>query len=673
MPLERPGEREEKESLNPDFIAVGGGPLGLAFAWGMKSLHPRLKFVVLEKYQTYQRSHTLIMQPKWLRALMEATHTQNVPKLTELLARLKKDPHIRTNELEDIFKEFSTALGVGLQIEEVKKDSIERQVVAVKPRLIIGADGTHSTVNSCLFPEGNQVKIEFDYVLQMRYEVQGDGKAAKENSISSYQRMARHGMIANEYVGAFDQDKGRTPVTMQMMISKEAFEKLKKATSKKPIQPHLSIEEKEEKAEHISELDFDKIPAEIRGFIDSYLSAKIKSNGEEEIDRRSIRYSVNEAPATYAKQPAITHNGIPALLIGDAGLGLSYFKGLNAGLEALAKFFTIWAGIIKNDEMVTKENIEKVLSEYSLWFLQEFAPRKVKEVEDYSTLSIRFPERVMRAFSAVKESSRKEDLDGDDNIIADYFRLLATDSSRKIPPKLYPHRAYDPDIKLGQFAYVPIRHTIKKIGKLFIDYFKPYKSGFHFKEDFKQPLVGVVNLSSGVIKIVAGVFTRSPKRITDGFFNLIRGALEVATTPLAWLVKPMTRGTVTYVWNKPKIEENSGIQRLAQQGLNLLRVVAPQLDESSNKAEAENIDCYRYFAIANDIHRKFNKSLKRGQRTELGLQEQLLFTELRKNKDSIQSAQFSQYFSLFSKKRQQADSSKILQVSSLTNLSAKRQ
>lgn len=642
------------ENLNPDFIAVGGGPLGLAFAWGMKSLHPRLKFDVLEKYETYQRSHTLIMQPKWLRALMEATHTQNVPKLTALLARLKKDPHIRTNELEDIFKEFSTSIGVGLRVEEVKKESIETQVLALKPRLIVGADGTHSTVNGCLFPEDNQVKVEFDYVLQMRYEVQGNRKAAQESSIAFYQRMALHGMIANEYVGAFDQVKGRTPVTMQMMISKEAFEKLKKATSKKPIQPYLSTEEKEEKAELISELVFDEMPADIRGFINSYLSAKIKSNDEEEIDRTSIRYSVNEAPATYAKQPATVYKDIPALLIGDAGLGLSYFKGLNAGFEALAKFFMLWTATIRNDEMVTKENIEKVLSEYTLWFLQEFAPRKVKEVEDYSTLSIRFPERVMIALSAVKESSKTEDLDGDANIIADYFRFLTTDNSRKINTrKLYPHRAYDPDIKLGQFAYVPIRHTIKKIGKLFIDYFKPYKSSFNFKEDFKQPLVGAVNLTSGVTKIVAGVFTLNSKRIADGFFCFIRGFVEIMTTPLAWLVKPITRGVVTLIWKKPKIEENSGIKILAQQGLT---VIAPQLSESSNKTNVSNEDCYRYFAIANDIHRKFNKSLKRGQSTELGLREQKLFSELRKNKDIVELAQFTQYFSLFSQKQQQEDS-----------------
>ncbi len=47
-----------------------------------------------------------------------------------------------------------------------------------------------------------------------------------------------------------------------------------------------------------------------------------------------MRISSNEAPATYAKEPVYFYQGVPVQLCGDAALGLSYFKGLNAGIES---------------------------------------------------------------------------------------------------------------------------------------------------------------------------------------------------------------------------------------------------------------------------------------------------------------------------------------------------
>src|SRR5690242_9248184 len=92
---------------NKTVVIVGGGPIGLAHAWGLKKLNKNLNIIVKEKYQEYQRKHTLIMKPTSLEALMKATHTLEDPILSGLLKRLKKDPHIRTNELEKIFKDMA--------------------------------------------------------------------------------------------------------------------------------------------------------------------------------------------------------------------------------------------------------------------------------------------------------------------------------------------------------------------------------------------------------------------------------------------------------------------------------------------------------------------------------------------------------------------------------------
>lgn len=177
-------------ALNTDVLVVGAGPIGLINAWGMKYLNPKLNIVVLEKYAEYQRSHTLVMDAKQLEAIMKATHSENHPVLVQLLSQLKKDPHIRTNTLQQILTQLAKSSGVEIQTQqEVKADTIKEKLAQEYPnvRLIIGADGTHSVVSRSLFSENNQVKHEYDYVLQLRFEINGEEKApeSKPNTFIS--------------------------------------------------------------------------------------------------------------------------------------------------------------------------------------------------------------------------------------------------------------------------------------------------------------------------------------------------------------------------------------------------------------------------------------------------------------------------------------------------------
>lgn len=654
------GQQGPNDHKSANILIVGGGPLGLAHAWGFKKLNPHLTVIVLEKYKEYQRSHTLIMQHQWLAALMNATNTQKDPVLSKLLAQLKNDPHIRTNELESIFKTLATDNGVEIKIEEVNQENIREKLYQYNPDLIIGADGTHSTVNNCLFPENNQVKIEFDYVLQLRYEIQGNKKAEKISGIGFYDNMARRGLIANEYIGKYDEEKKTTPVTMQMMISREAFLRLKKATSKNPLKPYADMKgdnDSKNEANSVSDCKLRDIPDDIRGFVNDYLMHKVKFSGEDTIDSHSVRISVNEAPAVYAKQPVYMHHDVPMTLVGDAGLALSYFKGLNAGIEAAAKFFTLLSHVIKNNQLVNKEIVQKNLDKYAEWFLNDFAPKKLKEVESYSTWQIRSVMRVMETVNASSRFSMGEYFVGDDDILKNYFTLMASNppSGNFLKKNLYPHRAYDP-IKPGQLAYVPIMHTLTKMGKLFHDYIKPYKSGYQLRQDFKQPLVGAINLLRGIAKMLGGIFTLNIKLFGDGVLTAIRGSLEIATTPLAWIVKPLTRGIATLITNHPKVENNSGMKRVAKQGLSLVQQIT---SESSDSLKPE--EKYRLFAISNDLHRKFHKSLSRRQHSNIGLEEQRVFAKLQSNAatatEAMNSENLIQYFSLFAESKRQTASS----------------
>lgn len=702
-------------------IVVGGGPIGLAHAIGMKLLNPSLRVVVLEQYPLYQRKHTLNMMHAMLEEYQHAVEGEQQVLLSQLLAKLKADSHIRTNELEeDYFKSLATQLDVEIQIQKVNEETIDDQLLSFNPSLIIGADGTHSTVSKKLFPPDNQVKHEFDYVLQLRYEIKGEEKASPLNKTQFFQNMARQGMIANEYIGAYDEAKGVTPVTTQMMISKKDFEALNgKATSQNPIKPAArhpiyrrseipqvvtpdqdtwsivtpqglyQLNKKKTSyecildAQEIAEaklgdilletgtdleapqelqLDIDQttvldqlivakggrslyanyqsIPKKPLSFITQYLADQVRSGAA--VLNDSISISVNEAPATHAKQVFTFYKGIPVVLVGDAGLGLSYFKGLNAGLKSTAELFLRIKKAIKGG-FSRPEEFKKALSGYQEWFLNHFVPEKVKEVASYSRNYINFPWRFMESLSLMKGSSFISYDDYEMGLIREALIIKGNDvvstDLQNDRFQFYPHRPYAP-AKLVQWDSTPLYYHLKKIKKLGFDYFKPYKSKQHLIQDLKQPLVGFGNIFVGLFKIPSGIIFWDKKLFSDGCLTFLRGVLEFGTTPLAWFLKPLTRGFMNLIKPTLQAENNKGIQELSKELLQ--KISGEQSGFTSEQIYTLIAQCY-------DIHRKFNKQTDRGQKTQIALDEILCFTTLeRAEKKEDKLLAITQYATLFS-------------------------
>ncbi len=134
----------------------------------------------------------------------------------------------------------------------------------------------------------------------------------------------------------------------------------------------------------------------------------------------------------------------------------------------------------------------------------------------------------------------------------------------------------------------------------------------------------------------------------DGLFSVIRGALEIATFPLTWEVKPIIKGLVTLaaflVSDPTKVENNSGIKNLANLGVTLLNT------EDDNSLNSSNKTMYRLLAISSDIHRKFTKSLKRGQTSSVELDELKAFYKIRSSTKPVKKEEFNELFSLFTQK-----------------------
>ncbi|CDZ76034.1 ubiquinone biosynthesis hydroxylase, UbiH/UbiF/VisC/COQ6 family [Legionella massiliensis] len=626
---------EEEEEIEADIVIVGGGPIGYAQAMGFKKLNPNLKIVVLEKYPEFQRKHTLVMQAKYLKSLMRATDSINDPELQALLELL---PHIRTNVLQEKFKAIAEREGVITKIETVNPETIQQQLSRFKPKLIIGADGTHSVVNQTLFPKGNQEKHEVDFAMQIRYEIDGDAEHSMDSTARFYQALARQGLIATEQIGRPSETTGKTPVTVQLIIPKEDYEKLTAATAKKPLRP-FAHENRESAENEEPSLTFNEVPAHLQKYITSYFADKVRATNSASPRLGDIRISVNELPASRARQTVAHFDGVDVGLNGDSALGLSYFKGLNAGLEALAMFFTLLKPAIKQG-LTDKKLLEKKMDEYQNWF-SPYADKKVEEVKQYSTFKVRSGMKLIKVVQGFKNASHWH-IEGDERpVIETYHRLLAkAGADERVAFIPYPHRSYDPNIRLGQFAYIPISYTLKKIAKLFIDYFKPYKGDYQFYDDFKQPFSGLNNTGMGIVKIIAGIFTLNIPRFGDGIFTLLRGVIELATTPLAWFVKPFTRGFVSFFFDEPKIEEGRGIQKLVELGEQLL---SEQSDDDFSLVKMQNL-----LGVCNDLHRKYDKGQQRERFSDIDKQKETKsITELTDTSQPLTRQRFSDYLSLF--------------------------
>ncbi len=357
------------------------------------------------------------------------------------------------------------------------------------------------------------------------------------------------------------------------------------------------------------------------------------------IDPTSIAISVNELPASRAQQTFTIYNSTNVSLNGDSALGLSYFKGLNAGLEALAKYFVtlkpaIVCGLDNQAFLRTK------LAEYQDWF-SAYADKKVEEVKQYSAVRVRSLLKLVKIVHLVKGFSRLEIEPDRKPLIDTYYHLLANkppDTDIEFDP--YPHRSYDPNIKLGQFDYIPIAYSLKKIAKIFIDFVKPYKGTYQSDQDFKQPLVGLVNCGTGLVKLLVGLVTLDIYRFGDGIFSLARGAIEILTTPLSWTLKPLLRRLITAGYSVlVKIEDNEGIKKLVVQGEALL---ADQTDDDFSFFKIQQI-----LGLCNDLDRKFNKQLARHQGTRIDTNTELELINKLRLKEPLTREKTIAYFSLF--------------------------
>jgi len=234
------------------------------------------------------------------------------------------------------------------------------------------------------------------------------------------------------------------------------------------------------------------------------------------------------------------------------------------------------------------------------------------------------------------------------------------------------------------------------IFKDFVDTFKPYKIYSHIKRDAMQPLSGALNIAKGVgtliitslvfliniirylyfsiselvcptpprktyfqkyreecclvspkekstsdhIKEISWMFlhsiflnlVRTVSWLLEGILNIIRGITQIIAAPLVWLIKIPVRSAITAINGFQEIEKNTGIIRLINEAISVIKESPIIGYIEPNKKLDNRLHQYDYYDklpdknklasnyvihIVKEIHRKFNKSYNRGQKTNI--------------------------------------------------------
>ena len=142
------------------IIIIGAGPVGLWTACECKLRNPADDVIVLERYPSYQRRHTIKLINSSLLLYSKTTNSPEKQKLLQALLsqsstwsswRKPLDSHfIRTSHLETALKEYATSLGVVIQYTPVSSQAHLLSLFPT-PELVICADGAHSKLRTECF------------------------------------------------------------------------------------------------------------------------------------------------------------------------------------------------------------------------------------------------------------------------------------------------------------------------------------------------------------------------------------------------------------------------------------------------------------------------------------------------------------------------------------------
>lgn len=292
----------------PDIIFVGAGPVGLFTAIQIKLQDPGLNVVMFEKYVEYQRKHVLIIEPHSYKDAHPDARFQRI--ISELHGA------VRTSVIEQQLLRFAREIGIEIRYENMTSADTLLTRFPETP-VIVGSDGSHSMIRKQVFGDHLETYEDLQYIVEIKYEV--EGQTRQLNLLNEYlPAITQTNHFVTEHVGK--EKDGRTPVSTRIFVNKATFDALKElgVTFKNPLK---LIDAENTHTNEIKKL-FDSVHA--------WLIAR-KDLTEEKRIINSEKITAINLPVYRSKRFAMDHHNKKWFLVGDAALGVPYFRALNAG------------------------------------------------------------------------------------------------------------------------------------------------------------------------------------------------------------------------------------------------------------------------------------------------------------------------------------------------------
>ncbi|MFC3908572.1 hypothetical protein ACFORL_05720 [Legionella dresdenensis] len=292
------------QQIKPDIVFIGAGPVGLWTAIVAKLTNPDQQILMLERNKKYTRSHILIIDPT---SFVDAPQDPRLQPILEVF----KGP-VPTSEIEGKLRKL--ALDLGIVIENKKVENVNSlQQLYPSAHTIVGADGAKSTVRQQIFGDEKSVDYNLQYIVEVKYSSSTDTR--KLGPLENIEGLSQINHFVAEHVGKKN-DEGNTPVSLFFFVDKQTYDQVySKGAS------GLKLEDITAGSSQMTNL---------ANSIHPWLAYR-KSLTDEKLIDSSVKISAVALNNYKAKNTVKVVNGKRYMLVGDAALGIPFFRALNAG------------------------------------------------------------------------------------------------------------------------------------------------------------------------------------------------------------------------------------------------------------------------------------------------------------------------------------------------------
>jgi hypothetical protein len=314
-----------------DIVIIGGGPVGLFFAKELKKKKKNYNILILERYNEYSRHHFVKIEKHYLNT-HTATHVffKLASSATPLAytSTISPTKTMSIMDLENVWRNEAIERGVQIRNEMIT-DPISLEQRYPNAHAFIGADGSKSITRKEIFGDEKSLEHDFQYMIELKYKI--IQISSNEDIHMSSSQIYKTQKILNFYMTEYI--RHNEDIIIRFLVDSDTHESLPNCTFRTPLN---------------CESQFHEVPTKLQHDIRCMMNIRKDIFNEEYISGTCILTKTTLGiykSSSVACKPGITETDKSIrrhwYLIGDAAMGVPFFRSLNAGLEGSNKLIDI--------------------------------------------------------------------------------------------------------------------------------------------------------------------------------------------------------------------------------------------------------------------------------------------------------------------------------------------